>query len=190
MQTALPNRHKESDSDMKLKYIVPLLAFLAMAVLLAKGLTLDPKAIPSTRINKAAPNFDLPVLASTDESFGPEDLKGQRWILNVWASWCVSCRYEHPILNDMASARIAPIVGLNYKDQDNEAINWLAKRGDPYFKSVVDNDGRVGIDWGVIAVPETFIIDEQGDVIYKHTGPITRELVNSEMIPLLTAAKN
>lgn len=172
---------------MKLKYLIPLLAFLGMAVLLGKGLTLNPKAIPSTRIDKAAPSFELPVLAKSGESFRPEDLKGQRWVLNVWASWCVSCRYEHPILNDMASAGIAPIVGLNYKDEDDKAAQWLAERGDPYYKAVVDNKGRVGIDWGVIAVPETFIIDEAGNVIYKHTGPITRELVNSEMIPLLTA---
>ena len=172
---------------MKLNYIIPLLAFFALAALLGKGLTLDPKLIPSTRIDKPAPNFMLPVLSSANEKFGPQDLKGQRWVLNVWASWCVSCRYEHPILNDMARAGIAPIVGLNYKDEDLKAAKWLAERGDPYYKAVVDNNGRVGIDWGVIAVPETFIIDEQGNVIYKHTGPITRELVNSEMIPLLTA---
>ena len=172
---------------MKLKYIIPLLAFFAMAFLLAKGLTLDPKAIPSTRIDKAAPNFTLPVLSSETEEFNPSELKGKRWILNVWASWCVSCRYEHPVLNDIARAGLAPIVGLNYKDKDDEAAKWLKERGDPYYKSVVDQDGRVGIDWGVIAVPETFIIDEKGNVIYKHTGPITRELVNTEMLPLLTA---
>ena len=172
---------------MKLKYIIPLLAFLGMAVLLGKGLTLNPKAIPSTRIDKAAPSFELPVLSKPGESFRPEDLKGQRWVLNVWASWCVSCRYEHPLLNEMASAKIAPIVGLNYKDEDDKAAQWLAERGDPYYKAVVDSKGRVGIDWGVIAVPETFIIDEAGKVIYKHTGPITAELVNNEMIPLLTA---
>ncbi|MGK0373726.1 MAG: cytochrome c biogenesis protein CcmG/thiol:disulfide interchange protein DsbE [Arenicella sp.] len=171
---------------MKLNYIIPLVAFFALAVLLGKGLTLDPKAIPSTRIDKPAPSFELPVLSTTDEIFTPEDLKGQRWVLNVWASWCVSCRYEHPILNDMANAGLAPIVGLNYKDIDEKAAKWLAERGDPYYKAVVDNNGRVGIDWGVIAVPETFIIDEHGTVIYKHTGPITRELVNSEMIPLLS----
>ncbi|MBL4671319.1 MAG: DsbE family thiol:disulfide interchange protein [Arenicella sp.] len=170
---------------MKLKYIVPLLAFFGLAVLLGEGLTLDPKAIPSTRIDKPAPSFELPVLSNSNEKFRPEDLKGQRWVLNVWASWCVSCRYEHPILNDMARAGLAPIVGLNYKDQDDKAAQWLAERGDPYYKAVTDNNGRVGIDWGVIAVPETFIIDEQGTVIYKHTGPINRELINSEMIPLL-----
>jgi cytochrome c biogenesis protein CcmG/thiol:disulfide interchange protein DsbE len=173
---------------MKLNYIIPLLAFFALAALLGKGLTLDPKSIPSTRIDKPAPSFELPVLSTVGEKFRPEDLIGQRWVLNVWASWCVSCRYEHPVLNDMARAGIAPIVGLNYKDEDLKAATWLAERGDPYYKAVVDNNGRVGIDWGVIAVPETFIIDEHGKVIYKHTGPITRELVNNEMIPLLTAS--
>jgi len=172
---------------MKLKYIIPLLAFIGTALLLGKGLTLDPKLVPSTRIDKPAPDFTLPVLSSPNESFSPEELKGQRWVLNVWASWCVSCRYEHPILNDMAHSGIAPIVGLNYKDENSKAIQWLAERGDPYYKTAVDNSGRVGIDWGVIAVPETFIIDEAGRVIYKHTGPITRELVNDEMLPLLTA---
>ncbi len=172
---------------MKLKYLIPLLAFLGTAVLLGKGLTLNPKLVPSTRIDKPAPSFSLPVLSSPNESFSPEDLNGQRWVLNVWASWCVSCRYEHPILNDMARSGIAPIVGLNYKDENSKAIQWLAERGDPYYKTAVDNSGRVGIDWGVIAVPETFIIDEAGRVIYKHTGPITRELVNNEMLPLLTA---
>ena len=171
---------------MKPKYIIPLLAFLAMAVLLGKGLTLNPKLVPSTRIDKVAPSFELPVLSSEGDTFRPEDLIGQRWILNVWASWCVSCRYEHPILNEMARSNIAPIIGLNYKDVDEDAAKWLEKRGDPYLKSVVDSNGRVGIDWGVIAVPETFIIDEIGNVIYKHTGPITRDLVNDEMIPLLT----
>ncbi len=175
---------------MKLKYIIPLLAFFAMAFLLAKGLTLNPKAIPSTRIDKAAPDFTLPVLSSETDQFSPSELKGKRWILNVWASWGVSCRYEHPVLNDIARAGLAPIVGLNYKDKDDEAAQWLKERGDPYYKSVVDQDGRVGIDWGVIAVPETFIIDEEGKVIYKHTGPITRELVNAEMLPLLTASTN
>jgi len=175
---------------MKLKYIIPLIVFLAMAFLLAEGLSLNPKAIPSTRIDKAAPDFTLPVLSSHTEQFSPSDLEGKRWVLNVWASWCVSCRYEHPVLNDMARAGLAPIVGLNYKDKDDEAVQWLKERGDPYYKSVVDQDGRVGIDWGVIAVPETFIIDEDGNVIYKHTGPITRELVNSEMLPLLTVGNS
>ena len=172
---------------MKAKHLIPLLAFIGMAILLGKGLTLDPKAIPSTRINKPAPNFELPVLSNPSESFSPEDLKGKRWVLNVWASWCVSCRYEHPLLNEMARADIAPIVGLNYKDENDKAIRWLAQRGDPYYKAVTDNNGRVGIDWGVIAVPETFIIDEEGNVIYKHTGPITSEIVDKQMIPLLTS---
>ena len=172
---------------MKLKFIIPLLSFIAITFLLAKGLTLNPKAIPSTRINKVAPDFNLAVLSNASETFSPADLKGSRWVLNVWASWCVSCRHEHPVLNEMARAGIAPIVGLNYKDENDKATQWLAQRGDPYYKSVVDQDGRVGIDWGVVAVPETFIIDENGMVIYKYTGPITREIVNTEMLPLLTA---
>lgn len=171
---------------MKLKYIAPLIAFLAMSTLLGIGLTLDPKAIPSMLIGKTAPEFDLPVLNNEAIRFKPSDLKGERWILNVWASWCFSCRHEHPILNDLAAQGVVKIVGLNYKDETEKAKQWIKQRGNPYYKMVVDITGSAGIDWGVIAVPETFIIDEGGNVIYKHTGPITRALVAKEMMPLLT----
>ncbi len=179
-----------SASKMKLKYLIPLIGFLAMAVLLGIGLTLDPKAVPSTMIGKTAPAFDLPLLDDRKQNFAPKDLTGKRWILNVWASWCVSCRYEHPILNELAASGAVPIVGLNYKDTDPEAIQWLAERGNPYVATPADNKGSAGIEWGVIAVPETFIIDETGTVIYKHSGPITRELVAKEMWPLITAPAN
>lgn len=179
---------------MKLTYLVPFFAFIGLAVLLGIGLTLDPTAIPSTMLGKTAPNFDLPLLNESRESssqsdrFSPSDLKGERWVLNVWASWCFSCRHEHPILNDLAAQNVAKIVGLNYKDESEKATTWIKQRGNPYYKTVVDSAGTAGIDWGVIAVPETFIIDENGDVIYKHTGPITRQLVRDEMMPLLTGA--
>ena len=173
---------------MKLKYLVPLIAFLALSILLGIGLTLDPRAIPSTMIGKTAPDFNLPVLSNESEYFKPSDLKGERWVLNVWASWCFSCRQEHPILNDLAAQGVAKIIGLNYKDETDKARTWIKQRGNPYYKTVVDTAGSAGIDWGVIAVPETFIIDENGHVIYKHTGPITRQLVRTEMMPLLTRA--
>lgn len=171
---------------MKLKYLVPLIAFLALASLLGVGLTLNPTAIPSTMIGKTAPDFVLPTLSDESSNFSPSDLSGERWVLNVWASWCFSCRHEHPILNDLASKNLVKIIGLNYKDESNKAKEWIKQRGNPYFKTVVDSAGSAGIDWGVIAVPETFIIDENGDVIYKHTGPITRELLAKEMMPILT----
>lgn len=175
---------------MKLKHIIPLIFFLALAGLLGVGLMLDPKAIPSTMIGKAAPSFDLPVLNDPSARFSPTDLKGEPWVLNVWASWCFSCRHEHPILNELAAQNIVKIVGLNYKDNNTKAKEWIQQRGDPYYKNVVDNEGFVGIDWGVIAVPETFIIDELGNVIYKHTGPISRQLVFEEMLPLLKGKPN
>lgn len=175
---------------MKLKYLVPLLAFLALTLLLGVGLTLDPKAIPSTLIGKTAPEFNLPVLNDESNTFKPSDLNGERWVLNVWASWCFSCRHEHPILNELAAQGVVRIIGLNYKDESAKAKQWIQQRGDPYYKTVVDETGIAGINWGVIAVPETFIIDEKGDVIYKHTGPITRALVAQEMMPLLIAKQN
>lgn len=173
---------------MKLKYLIPLFAFLALAVLLGIGLLLDPKAIPSTLLGKTAPEFELPTLNDPSNNFKPSHLKGERWILNVWASWCFSCRIEHPIFNELASKGVVRIVGLNYKDELPKAKQWIKQRGNPYSITAVDTAGNVGIDWGVIAVPETFIIDEAGNVIYKHTGPITRELLATEMMPLLNAS--
>lgn len=172
---------------MKLKYLIPLIGFLSLAVLLGIGLTLNPKVIPSTMIGKPAPEFNLPLLGDNASRFSPVDMKGKRWILNVWASWCVSCRYEHPILNELAATRSVSIVGLNYKDTAVEAQQWLAERGNPYIATPADVKGSAGIDWGVIAVPETFIIDENGNIIFKFSGPITRKLVTEEMWPLLSA---
>jgi len=175
---------------MKLKFILPLVGFLGLALLLGIGLTLNPKAIPSTLIGKTAPAFNLPVLGNYPKNFSPADLKGKRWILNVWASWCVSCRYEHPIFNELAASSAVPIVGLNYKDKAADASQWLAERGNPYLATPTDLQGSAGIDWGVIAVPETFIIDEAGTIVYKYTGPITREVLAKEMWPLLSPSSS
>jgi len=164
---------------MKLKFLLPFIAFIAVALLLGLGLTMNPEAIPSTKIDKPAPEFTLPLLSDAEKSFSPADLKGQRWVLNVWASWCVSCRTEHPILNQLAAGG-ANIVGLNYKDDNAKATQWLLERGNPYTKSPVDANGLAGIEWGVIAVPETFVIDENGLVVFKHTGPITSAIANTE----------
>lgn len=172
---------------MNLKFLVPFVAFIAIALLLGLGLTMNPRAIPSTMINKPAPTFTLPLLANNAEQFSPEDMRGERWVLNVWASWCVSCRVEHPLLNKLANNG-AKIVGLNYKDEPEKATQWLAERGNPYIKSPMDSSGLAGIEWGVIAVPETFVIDENGVVIYKHTGPIDPRLVEDEIQPLLISS--
>ena len=129
--------------------------------------------------------FELPELKlANSETFSPKQLLGQRWILNVWASWCVSCRHEHPLFNQLAQQTNIPIVGLNYKDDAAEAKQWLAERGDPYTFIPTDTAGKVGIEWGVYGVPETFVVDELGNIIYKHTGPITLNIVQAEIRPL------
>jgi cytochrome c biogenesis protein CcmG/thiol:disulfide interchange protein DsbE len=166
------------------KYVFPLLVFLGVAVLLGIGLTLNPRDLPSTLINKPAPGFNLPRLEQTASNFGPEDLLGQRWLLNVWASWCVGCRVEHPLLNQLAQRTDIIMVGLNYKDDPQDARDWLAQRGNPYSIVPLDIEGDVGIDYGVYGVPETYVIDEQGIVIHKHTGPLTVQAVQNDLLPL------
>ncbi len=169
---------------MKFKFLLPLLAFIALAIMLGIGLTLNPRELPSTFINKSAPAFRLALLNEPTAQFAPRDLLGQRWILNVWASWCVACRVEHPLLNQMANSTNIPLVGLNYKDKSSDAKKWLDQRGNPYIKIPMDSSGDAGIDWGVYGVPETFVIDEQGLIIYKHTGPISAQIVEQEILPL------
>ena len=168
-----------------LKYIIPLLLFIIMAVFLALGLNLKPSEIPSPLLNKPAPAFSAPKLQAPEEKLTPADLKGQVWLFNVWASWCVSCRAEHPVLNQLAQQHAVVIVGLNYKDEPNDAKNWLNTLGNPYNVSIMDQDGRIGIDYGVYGVPETFVIDKKGLIRYKHTGPVTAEDVQQTFLPLI-----
>ncbi len=168
-----------------LKYIVPLFLFAVLAVFLAIGLKLNPRDIPSPLIDKPAPHFSLPVLTEPSRKFSPEDLQGQVWMLNVWASWCVSCRSEHPVLNDFARKNPVIIVGLNYKDEPEAAKQWLAQLGNPYQVSVMDLEGRTGIDYGVYGVPETFVIDKKGIVRYKFTGPVSMKDVEQTLLPLI-----
>ena len=181
---------------MKLKFLIPLIAFLGVALLLGIGLFLNPKEIPSALINKPAPEFKLFLLNTPDSSdipgssFSPNEMKGKRWILNVWASWCISCRYEHPLFNQIAEQTNIPLIGLNYKDDPNDALKWLAKRGNPYSKIPSDIEGNVGIDWGVYGVPETFVIDEAGNIIYKFAGPINENIFAKEIMPLFEQATN
>jgi cytochrome c biogenesis protein CcmG/thiol:disulfide interchange protein DsbE len=168
-----------------LKYIIPLLLFIVLAVFLALGLNLKPGEIPSPFINKPAPAFSAPKLNAPDEKLSRTDLMGKVWLFNVWASWCVSCRSEHPILNQLAQENAAVIVGLNYKDEPNDAKKWLETLGNPYTVSIMDQDGRIGIDWGVYGVPETFVIDKKGVIRYKHTGPVTAEDIQKTFLPLI-----
>lgn len=168
-----------------LKYIVPLVLFIVMAVFLGLGLKLKPSEIPSPFINKPAPAFFAPQLDAPEKKLAPADFKGKVWLFNVWASWCVSCRAEHPVLNELAKQQVADIVGLNYKDVPDNARTWLARLGNPYTVSIMDQDGRIGIDWGVYGVPETFVIDKKGVIRHKHTGPVTSEDVQTILLPLI-----
>lgn len=170
---------------LKLKYLLPLALFVVLAVFLAIGLKLDPKQIPSPLIGKAAPSFSLPILASPEKNLTTQDLQGKVWLLNVWASWCVSCRQEHPVLLELAKMNPVTIIGLNYKDEAAAAGSWLQQLGNPYHASVMDADGRVGIDYGVYGVPETFVIDKRGVIRYKHTGPVEPGDLEGIFLPLL-----
>jgi cytochrome c biogenesis protein CcmG, thiol:disulfide interchange protein DsbE len=167
------------------KFLLPLALFVLLAVLLARGLNLNPREVPSPLIDKAAPPFSLPLLGQPGQTLAHEQMRGQVWVLNVWASWCVPCRAEHPLLMNLASRKLAPIVGLNYKDKTEAALTFLGQLGDPFVSTVVDADGRVGIDYGVYGVPETFVIDKRGLIRLKHIGPLTPEVIEQRIEPLL-----
>ena len=169
-----------------LKFIIPLVLFVVLAVFLALGLNLNPRDIPSPFIGKPAPVFSAPKLTAPAEKLSTSDLKGRVWLFNVWASWCVSCREEHPVLNELAKQHTVEIIGLNYKDELDEAKKWLDTLGNPYNVSIMDQDGRIGIDWGVYGVPETFVIDKKGVIRFKYTGPITMEAWQQKLFPLIT----
>jgi cytochrome c biogenesis protein CcmG/thiol:disulfide interchange protein DsbE len=168
------------------RFLLPLGIFLVLVVFLYVGLGLKPREVPSPLIDKPAPVFQLTQLHDPAKTIAPADMSGKVWLLNVWASWCVSCRAEHPVLLDLAKLNLVPIVGLNYKDDREQGKQWLTQHGgDPYLMSAFDADGRAGIDWGVYGVPETFLIDKQGVIRYKHIGPLTGEAVRDKIIPLV-----
>jgi cytochrome c biogenesis protein CcmG/thiol:disulfide interchange protein DsbE len=170
---------------MRLRFILPLMAFLVMVVFLGIGLKLDPHEVPSPLINKPAPAFTLPQLHEPQKTFSPADMKGKVWLLNVWASWCVSCRQEHVYLTEFARDRSINLMGLNYKDEPAAAMQWLERLGNPYKISISDIDGMAGLDWGVYGVPETFIIDKKGIVRHKQTGPVDPTILQTIIMPLI-----
>jgi cytochrome c biogenesis protein CcmG, thiol:disulfide interchange protein DsbE len=167
------------------RYLLPLLVFVVLLGFLAVGLKLNPRELPSPLIDKTAPVFSLPTLAAPEQKLSPQDLRGKVWLLNVWASWCVACRQEHALLVDMAKTGAVPIYGLNYKDKRDDAQDWLKQFGNPYVMSLSDTEGLVGIDYGVYGVPETFVIDKNGVIRFKHIGPITPEALRDTLMPLL-----
>jgi cytochrome c biogenesis protein CcmG/thiol:disulfide interchange protein DsbE len=164
--------------------------FIALVVLLAVGLQLNPREVPSPLIGRPAPAFDLPLLAEPDKRFSEKTMLGKTWVLNVWASWCPPCLVEHPVVSQMARSGLAPVVGLNYKDTRDEALPWLKRNGNPFRVVVFDANGRIGIDYGVYGVPETYVIDRAGVIRYKHIGPLTADVVQKKIEPLLKALAN
>ena len=194
---------------MKTRFLIPLLLFLLLALLLGVGLRLDPRTVPSPLIDKPVPSFELVRLDKPDTTFTPQEMASQVWLLNVWASWCVACRQEHAMLVDIAKRELIPLVGLNYKEVRGAGIDarnmsaaeeqtlvieraqqWLTLHGDPYTLTALDIDGRVGIDFGVYGVPETFLIDGNGRIRYKHLGPITQDTLDNILLPKLREIEN
>ncbi len=170
---------------MNRKLLIPLAIFFVLAGFLFVGLWRDPREVPSPLVGKPAPAFSLAQLHQPTTMLSAADMKGQVWLLNVWASWCVSCREEHPLLVELAKSKLVPIIGLDYKDEPGPGKTWLAQNGDPYTTSVMDRDGRVGIDFGVYGVPETFVIDKEGTIRYKQIGPITPEALEKKLLPMI-----
>lgn len=160
-------------------------AFFALVVLLAVGLTLNPREVPSPLIGKPAPAFELPLLHAPEKTFSEKDMLGKVWVMNVWASWCPPCLVEHPVVTALAKSGLAPVVGMNYKDAREDALPWLKRNGDPFQFSVYDGSGRIAMDYGVYGVPETYVIDRRGVIRYKQIGPLTPEVVREKIEPML-----
>lgn len=187
------------------KFLWPLIGFVVLVALLAVGLNLNPRDVPSPLVGKPAPAFSLPQLGAPDRTFSPKDMLGQVWLLNVWSTWCVSCRQEHPVLVGLAKRKTVPLIGLNYKElrgdggvdmdkvdpasekvlAEQRAAGWLSKHGDPYALTAMDLDGRAGIDYGVYGVPETYLIDKAGVIRMKHTGPISPDIFSGKILPMV-----
>jgi cytochrome c biogenesis protein CcmG/thiol:disulfide interchange protein DsbE len=166
------------------RFAIPLVLFILLVAFLAIGLRHDPHEVPSPLIDKPAPAFQLAQLKDPSQTFSAADMRGKVWLLNVWASWCVTCRDEHPLLLQYARSGALPIYGLNYKDKREDALSWLGELGDPYVLSVSDSDGRVGIDYGVYGAPETYLIDRDGVIRFKQIGPVTPDIWQETILPL------
>ena len=173
-----------------LRYLVPLAIFALLVAFLYRGLSLDPKLVPSPLVGKPMPTFTLTRLDNPAVTISDADFRGKVTLLNVWATWCVSCRREHETLVELAKTGQVEIYGLNYKDNREDANRYLAQLGNPYVANAFDNDGRVGIDWGVYGAPETFVIDREGIIRHKHIGPLTTDIINDEILPLVAKLKS
>lgn len=169
----------------RLPFILPVVLFLVVAVAFALGLTRDPRVIPSVLIDKPVPAFALAPVQGRSLGLASADLKGEVALVNFFASWCVACLVEHPLFVELKKKRIVPVHGINYKDRPADAAAWLNKYGDPYARTGADLDGRVAIDWGVYGLPETFVVDRQGRIAYKHIGPISKRDMDEKILPLI-----
>ncbi len=167
------------------RFLLPLIIFVVLVVFLGVGLNLNPREVPSPLIGKPVPHFTLSQLQDGGKNFSDKDMLGKVWMVNVWASWCVACRQEHPLMVDFAKQNIVPIIGLNYKDLRQDGTAWLQEFGNPYQTSAFDEKGRVGIDFGVYGVPETFVIDKRGVIQLKHIGPLTDDVIRNKLLPLI-----
>ena len=170
---------------LRARFLIPLAVFAVLVVFLGVGLRLDPREVPSPLIDKPAPDFKLPQLEHADKTISKQDMLGKVWMLNVFASWCVSCREEHATILELSRSGAVPVLGLNYKDERADGIAWLARLGNPYHVIAYDRDGRVGIDYGVYGVPESYIIDKAGVIRYKRIGVVTPEVVRDKILPLV-----
>jgi len=166
-------------------FLIPVVFFLGLAVALGWGLTRDPRELPSALIGKPVPEFSLPPVQGRTVGLSSGDLKGEVSLVNVFASWCTACRYEHPVFMGLKEDGIVPIHGINYKDRPQDAAKWLDDLGDPYTRTGADLDGRVSIEWGVYGVPETFVIDRDGRIVFKQVGPVTPEVYRDKIGPLI-----
>jgi len=180
-----PKTIDDNEPKSRFLYIVPVILFAVIATAFAVGLTLNPKNLPSVLIGKPVPEFDLPPVQGRTVGMSSKSLKGKVSLVNVWASWCTECRAEHPLFMELKRSGIVPLNGLNYKDQPADAAKWLDDLGDPYTQNGADINGRVAIDWGVYGVPETFVVDRDGTIVYKHIGRVTPDALNNKILPLV-----
>ncbi|HEU0220207.1 MAG TPA: DsbE family thiol:disulfide interchange protein [Gallionella sp.] len=168
-----------------MRFILPFVVFVIVAAFMYVGLGLNPREVPSPLVGRAAPAFTLPQLHEPSKQFSPQDMKGKVWLFNVWASWCTACENEHPVFLELSRQNLVPIYGMDYKDKREDGEAWLRKHGNPYALVVSDDEGRVGIDYGVYGVPETYVIDKQGVIQHKQIGAVTPKILSEKIIPLV-----
>lgn len=169
----------------RLLYLLPFLLFIGVGAAFYLGFQRDPRDIPSALIDKPVPAFDLPPLPGRAEGLSSARLTGDVTLVNVFASWCIPCKAEHPVITRLAREQGVTVRAINHKDKAEDALNWLARNGDPYASIGVDLDGRTSIDWGVYGVPESFLIDRQGRIRFKHVGPLTPQVIEEQILPMV-----